>query len=367
MKRMHNKKRLVVSSKKLEEVFLSAATGLIVTDRRGVVTMLNPEALRLLGYPAREIIGKSAFERLAMEGREGKKAEKQPLKIALMTGKRFKQSHPNRLYYRKKSGDTFPVALTAAPIVRKKKIIGAVVLFADISELSKKDDEKDEFISFVAHQLNTPLAIIGLNTELMLRGTGGRLTKDQKKFLTDTLEASKRMAKLVRDLLNVSKIELGTIAADIGEVEPREASETVLAEFRDIINKKKLSIERKYDTNLPHLLVDKKLLNIIIENLVSNALKYTPSGGRVTVGLKRKGSYLLITVEDTGVGIPKRAEKKVFDKLYRADNAREMDGEGTGLGLYIVQSFLVRAKGKIWFTSRLGKGTTFYVEVPIHQ
>lgn len=130
------------------------------------------------------------------------------------------------------------------------------------------------------------------------------------------------------------------------------------------VKDKKLRIERKYEHNLPQFNADPQIVQIIFQNLISNAVKYTGEGGLIRVSISRRGLAILITVTDTGYGIPAAQQKHIFTKLFRADNVRAKDTDGTGLGLYIVKAVVERSGGKIWFESVENKGTTFYVTLP---
>jgi len=170
---------------------------------------------------------------------------------------------------------------------------------------------------------------------------------------------------LVNALLNVSRIDLGTFAIVPEPCDFVELSKSVLSELIPGIKTKKMEIEEVYDKNLPKINADPKLARIIFQNLLSNAVKYTPEKGKISVSIKKEDKDILITVKDTGYGIPKKDQPRTFEKLFRADNVRQKDPDGTGLGLYILKSILEQSGGKIWFESEENKGTAFYVTIPL--
>jgi len=173
------------------------------------------------------------------------------------------------------------------------------------------------------------------------------------------------MVGLVNAILNVSRIELGTLAIEPKPTDFRKVADSVVDELSPHIKNKKLNIEKSYDKNLPIINADLQLIRIVFQNLLSNSVKYTPNGGVISLTIAEKKPNLLITVSDTGCGIPGQQQSKIFTKLFRADNVREKETDGTGLGLYIVKSVVEQSGGKIWFESKEDRGTTFYFTIPL--
>jgi len=200
----------------------------------------------------------------------------------------------------------------------------------------------------------------------MLQDEKAKLSPQERTFTYEKLnEANERMLALVNGFLNVSRIELGTLAIEPQLTFLPDLADKVLGEFLPQIQKKKLTLKKDYGKALPAINVDPSLMRAILSNLLSNAVKYTPEEGTIGIALEKKDAEMLIKVWDTGYGIPKEQQSKIFTKLFRADNIQKIDPQGTGLGLYIVKSVLDQAGGKIWFESEEGKGTTFYVTVPL--
>jgi len=171
------------------------------------------------------------------------------------------------------------------------------------------------------------------------------------------------MVELVNALLNISRIELGTFMIEPEQTDIVKITESILDEVKQKIKSKNLKIVRGYSAKMP-ISADTKLLRIIIQNIITNAVKYTPSGGTISIKLQKQSSNYQITIADTGYGIPQKQQNKIFSKLFRADNIREMETDGTGLGLYIVKRIVDQAGGKIWFKSQENKGTTFFITLP---
>jgi two-component system phosphate regulon sensor histidine kinase PhoR len=186
------------------------------------------------------------------------------------------------------------------------------------------------------------------------------------------------MVELVDSLLNVSRIEVGRLRNEQQDTSMIELAESLEKELRTSIVSKHLKYDQSTAKHLPTVYADPKLLRIVLQNLLSNAVKYTPPKGSVTLTmrlaksddlaktkLRHNQQYMFMSVADTGYGIPKNQQEKIFDKLFRADNVRKMETEGTGLGLYIIKEVVGKLGGVIWFNSVEGKGTTFYVIIPI--
>lgn len=248
---------------------------------------------------------------------------------------------------------------------RDGKIVGTSSISFDISKEKQIDRAKTEFVSLASHQLRTPLSSINWYAEMLLAGDAGKLNEEQKNFVNEIYKGNQRMVDLVNSLLNVSRLELGTFMVEPEPVNITESAQSVLDELKPSWEAKKLVLKIDYQKNLPIIQADPKLLRIVLQNLLSNAVKYTPEKGRVSLTIGADKQNILLTVTDTGYGIPAKQAGKIFDKLFRADNVREKDTEGTGLGLYIVKSIIDHAGGKIWFNSQENKGTSFFVQIPL--
>jgi PAS domain S-box-containing protein len=349
--------------RKLSAMVEGIAEGIVVTDRNGIITFTNRPAGMLLGYETSEIIGKVFSAILPMQDEKGIPIpdEKRPLALASLSGTRTFAT----AYYVRKNGIALPVSITVAPVIVNGAITGAVETFRDITHETEIDRAKTEFVSLASHQLRTPLSAIGWYSEMLMAGDAGAMTDDQKNYLKEIHDGNTRMVDLVNALLNVSRLELGTFAIEPQPTDLVGVTESVLQELAPQIASKNQHLDKKFETGLPQISVDPKLFRMIIQNLASNAVKYTPIGGSVEIIIEKKDSDIAITVRDTGYGIPKNQQNKIFSKLFRADNIRKYETEGTGLGLYIVKSILDQSGGSVRFESEEGKGTTFFATIPI--
>ncbi|HSX47281.1 MAG TPA: HAMP domain-containing sensor histidine kinase, partial [Patescibacteria group bacterium] len=229
----------------------------------------------------------------------------------------------------------------------------------------KIDRTKSEFVSLASHQLRTPLTAINWYTESLLNLKNIKYSVKQKKLLSELFDATKRSSKLISDLLNVTELDLGTYKFEPQLINIREIIKNVDNDLKQIIKQKKIDLKIYIDRNLPKIKLDERVLTIIIQNLISNSVKYTPKNGSIKVRVTPKKDSILISVSDNGIGIPKDQQSQVFKKLFRADNAKKLDPNNSGLGLYISSSMASKIGGKIWFKSTEEIGSTFYVKLPI--
>ncbi|HEX3568773.1 MAG TPA: ATP-binding protein [Candidatus Saccharimonadales bacterium] len=361
-------------NEKDEAILGGLGEGLIALDRKGRVERINTAGEQILGRTELEIVGKqfaTAWQVADMNFKEIP-ASKRPITQAMTKNKVVNA----RLYYTRKNGERFPVDMNIAPIIVGGKLVGAIEVFRDITHEFELDKAKSEFVSLASHQLRTPLSAINWYAEMLLHGDAGTLTKDQKDYVREIYEGNQRMIELVNSLLDVSRLELGRMTNEPAPTSMIDLVSDIEKELMTSILSKKLNFEKELQAHLQPVVADPKQLRMVVQNLLSNAVKYTPDRGSVHVILRRATdkdilaaglhghNYVYFRVQDTGFGIPKNQQPHIFEKLFRADNVRKMDVEGTGLGLYIVKQVVEGIGGHVWFTSVESVGTTFYVVVP---
>jgi PAS domain S-box-containing protein len=362
------KSKVETAKAKDDAILASIGDGLVATDKDGRIIAINDAAEEMFGYKNTTLIGKKFYDAFGNKDTEGKPVplDKRPISVALATGKKVVTSAVTPAYYYvRRDGTDFPVAITVTPIIFEGKITGVIDIFRDISKERDVDKAKTEFVSLASHQLRTPLSVVGWYSEMLSAGDAGKLTAKQKEYLDEIYKGNRRMVNLVNALLNVSRLELGTFAI---EPEPTNISalvESIINEQKLSVNEKKLSLSTTFAKDIPVIESDPKLLRLVFQNLLSNAIKYSPIKGKIEISVSLKGKDVLFAISDNGIGIPESQAKEIFTKLYRADNARKKDAEGTGLGLYIAKSIIDHAGGKIWFDSVEGRGSTFYVALPL--
>lgn len=245
-----------------------------------------------------------------------------------------------------------------------ERIIGSC---QDITEAQRLDRAKDEFISLVSHQLRTPLTVIQLYGNMLQGGMAGKLEPIQQEYVDKMTNASVRLIKLVGDILNISRLELNRIRVDALPTDATTLIQTHIDELAPAAKAKGVRVRFEPQDGLKPTKLDSTIFGEIVHNLVSNAIRYVKADtGKVTVRFSHDGKGYLLTVKDNGIGIPKSAQSHIFERFYRASNAAHIDGEGTGLGLYLVKMFANTVGGDAWFESVEDKGTTFFVSLPPH-
>lgn len=354
----------ILEEKEQDEAMLgSIGDGIVATDSKGSITMVNQHACELLEWKEGDILGKSITDVIPMQDENNKPIadSERPISKVLSLGKKIVTS--SAVFYQRKDKTVFPVHFTVTPIIMEKKVVGAIEVFQDITKEKEIDKAKTEFVSLASHQLRTPLATINWYLEeLMANGTN--LSEKQTSYLQEVYGASKRMVDLINALLNTSRLELGTFVVEPVETDIKAVVAQAIHDLTPKIQAKQIRIKEEYENNLTSMRADAKLLAIIIQNLIANAIKYTKEKDTIVVKVL-KGKEFTISIQDNGYGIPKSQQSKIFSKLFRADNARLIEPEGSGLGLYIVKSIVVATGGKISFVSEENKGTTFTIVFPL--
>ncbi len=369
-----NAEASIIEAKAKDEAMLAGiADGLVVVGKDMKIILINRAAENAIGWQTKDVLGKVWGDVIAIATEDGKSVEpnKRPLFLAI-----HGEATTTTYLYTRKDKTTFPVSLTVSPVKVGNELIGAILVFRDVTREREIDKAKTEFVSLASHQLRTPLSTVNWYAEMLLAGDAGKLNKEQKKYLNEIYGGNQRMVQLVNALLNVSRLELGTFLVEPEPTNIVDLANSAIEEQKPQINEKKLKLISKFEKNIPIIPVDPKLLRMVFQNLLSNSVKYTPEDGEIEFEIS---SYdkdnVIIKISDSGYGIPKDQQDRIFTKLFRADNVREKDTEGTGLGLYIVKSIIEHSGGRVWFESpslKQGKaikegnvGTTFYVILPI--
>ncbi len=338
----------------------SVSDHVAITDPDGIVLYGNDSIERITGYSVAEAAGKKAGTLWHVP------MSKEYYEDLWETIKTNKKPYIGEIQNKRKNGEIYDALISISPVLDENENVKFfVAIERDITKEKQIDRAKTEFVSLSSHQLKTPLTSIGWYTEMLLDGDAGNITDEQRHYLEQIDQSHKKMVDLVNSLLNVSRIELGTFSISPTETNLIDLAEETLRELEHEILFKQLEIIKNYAKDLPaNYLTDKTLMRIIFQNIFSNSVKYTPEKGRVTINIKKNENKILISVEDTGYGIPESNQERIFSRFFRADNVVGKEVDGNGLGLYIVRSILRSVQGKIWFKSEEGKGSVFYVEMP---
>jgi len=358
-------RRLGLSRQRDEAMLQGMGEGLIAVDSTGRIVVANPVAAQMLGSEAAKV-GTLINESYKLYDPNDKAQkplppDQRPSFIALKTGQQVRGVYG----YLTGEGQKRQLAISASPVKLDDKVAGAVTIIRDVTKEKEVDRMKTEFISLASHQLRTPLSAIKWFSEMLVSGDAGKLKPDQMDFAKNIADSTERMIALVNALLNISRIESGRIMID---PRPTDLSELV----GGIINDLKGKTEEKQQTliisvheGLPKVTIDPRLIGQVYLNLLTNAIKYTPKGGEITVFISRKDEEIISQVTDNGYGIPKEQQARVFEKFFRAANAVKVETDGTGLGLYLIKAVVESSGGKIWFKSEENKGTSFWFSIPV--
>lgn len=362
---LKNEEAQLVEAKTKDEVLLdSIGDGVIAADNKGKIIVFNRAAKAMLGWEKENFLGKKLYDVLDLydENNAVVPLKDRPLQIALSTGKPVIAQYQ----YAKKDGIKFPVAITVTPVILDNTTVGTIELFRDITKAKQIDQMKSEFVSVASHQMRTPLTGIKWLSEILLNSKSN-LTAEQVETINQIVVSNTRMIHLVDDLLDVARIDAGQkfeVVLKTGDIMP--AIKEVVAELKMVMSAKKVKIILAEDFPKKLILpIDKEKIKLVFHNLLANAIQYANYDYEVKIGFKQDEKVVTFTVADKGIGIPKSQQDQIFQKFFRSDNAKIMQPNGTGLGLYIVKAVIDGHHGKIWFDSELNKGTIFYFSLPL--
>ncbi len=341
----------------------SLGEGLIVIDQDGIITTINPKAAEILGVTETELLGEwfpRAVQAVDSGGRVIQTL-KRPIIQALSQG----HAVSGNSNYVCNDGSIIPVASNVAPVVVNGRPVGAIEVFRDITEEQALERAKDEFVSLASHQLRTPATAVKAILAMLVSGDFGEMTPRQKHFITKAISTNDRQLEIIEDMLHAARIDAGKMQLSLETVElVGMCNEVVREQLRDIESRKQTINIRRPSQEL-FVKADATKLRMVLENLISNAHKYTPNGGRIDIRTVVTTPTVRVEVADTGVGIKKSDLNKLFDKFSRIDNQLSAKVGGSGLGLYLVKHIINLHEGNIHVESKLGEGSTFTVELPM--
>jgi len=340
-------------SKRLHSILSYMTDGVLATNRRGQIIMINDMAKRQLGVERDDALNQNILELLKIE-------EEYELR-ELIT-----QSPELMIYSQNLNGEYISLRVRFALIRRESGFIsGLVAVLHDTTEQEKEERERRLFVSNVSHELRTPLTSVKSYLEALDEGA---LTEPvAPDFIKVSLDETNRMMRMVTDLLHLSRIDNATSHLDVELINFTAFITFILNRFDKMKSQdeeKKYELVREYPITSVWIEIDTDKMTQVIDNILNNAIKYSPDGGKITVSMKTTDDQMILSISDQGLGIPKEDLPKIFDRFYRVDKARSRAQGGTGLGLAIAKEIIKQHKGFIWAKSEYGKGSTFTIVLP---
>ncbi len=347
------------AQEQLERFFTMSGDLLCIATFDGYFTRVNASWHRILGYTSTELMAHPFIDLVHFEDRDAT-----AVAIAQLTEGTAFALFENR--YRCKDGTYRWLTWTATPKTDERLIYAVAHDTTDRKLLEQQTQEtlkmRNDFVSFVTHQLRTPLSGIKWMLELAKETDDA---PEKASYVEDARESADRLISLVNDLLDASRLESGKLQVSLEPVRLLQLTYDVLADVATLVRERNHELDIQSEPELPIAMLDAQLLRQVILNLASNAIKYTPAGGRIEIRLWREGNGLHWSIRDSGIGISEESQKRLFEKFFRADNAHTVDTEGTGLGLYLVRLIVERLGGTITCESAVDRGTLFHFMLPI--
>lgn len=345
-----------------EAILSSIGEGLVVTDHDMKVIRINEAGEKMLGWKQEEVLGQEWFKFVKVLDEHGKEIPlfETPFGIALTTTTTTSQ-------FVRKNGTILPATIIASQIKMGPDLLGAVIVFRDITEEREIQQAKDDFLNIAAHDLRTPMSGIRANIEMLLAGDFGEIPAKFQIPLQDIDKANMSLIKMVDDFLTIGRMEKGKITIKPYPIDLLPILDFHVDYIKPLAEKRNLKFNSKIPVKLPQVMADANKIPEVISNLLDNAIKYTDKG-LISLKVVVEKDSVVVKVADTGIGITKEQQKNIFQKYAQIDRGKRIahgKGTGLGLGLYISRLIIEGCKGKIWCESELGKGSTFCFSLPI--
>ena len=354
-----------IEAEKTRAIVEGITDAVIVFDPEDRVTSANPAVERVLELPLTSHLGTRLHDVVVQE-RDSEVAESAlTVFTAFVSSKQKIQQGAALAECKFKLGDKVIDASFAPVVPQEGKPLSIVAVFRDVTRQARIDQLKEEFISVAAHELKTPMTALQGYTELLLSESVGKITPMQEDFLQIIKTNVERLADLANDLLDVERIEAGTVQLQIQELHLADLVDEVVVFFQTKVEHKGLNLMVEVPRDLPVIWGDRGRLVRLLTNLMDNACKYTPGGGQVGIAARQVDGKIQVDVMDTGIGISRQDQEQLFSRFFRADNPLIREIGGTGLGLSIAKSIVSLHGGEIWMDSELGRGSTFSFTLPL--
>jgi PAS domain S-box-containing protein len=354
-----------------KKILDNAGIAINILDKDGNIMNLNKGAETLFGYLEEDLQGGSHS---VLYQKEDNNLLEKSMREVFEKG-RFE----GEVTLTKKDNTEFPANLTLTTVEDDDgNVIAIIEIINDLTQLKKAervikeqleklkeiDAMKEEYFYATSHEFKTPLTTIVSLSKMLLGEKIGKLNEQQREALNLVYHDSKRLRGAVQRILDIARIESGKMTYNIEEIDLNPIFDEILETIKILIDAKNLTVNKKISGKLPKVLVDKVRLALVIENLISNSIKFTPVGGRIDITASKDKDKILVEVHDTGVGIPKEDTEKIFEKYYQVKSGAGGDTGGSGLGLVICKRIVEDFGGRIWVESKLGEGSSFKFTLP---
>ncbi len=365
----------VTNQSALAEMALRAIhDGVVITNKVGVIKFINPAATAMVGYNTPDnIVGLDYGLIIKLESKEGRElSESENPLVQAMRSNQFLEAFQGNLIMGG-SNKRIPISISVLPAEGAQQ--DRIITFRDITKELKQEGEQTEFISTASHEMRTPVATIDGYLSLALNPQTATIDERARGYLVAAQAASQHLGRLFHDLLDVTKLDDGRVRPQLQPVEMIGLVRQISADYLNRAKESKINFTFGSNESNPfdnsrrleqvvYGFVDVNFIREILDNIIDNALKYTPEGGAIYINVRGDGDRVLINVTDTGIGISSNDIGHIFQKFYRADNSDTRTIGGTGLGLYLVKQRVEAMGGRVWAESAFGEGSTFYVSLP---
>jgi PAS domain S-box-containing protein len=351
-------KTLSIAKDQFKKLYENTPVAFMLLDKNGNIHSPNKATLRFFGAFAEDLEDKNFFSYITDGSKEKAEDLLKYYKLKIPINRKESQMIT-------KNGSLKEVMISVFDMRGPGSVtIEGIAVILDITEQKLVEKAKTEFLSLASHQLKTPLATTKWYTEMLMSDETMPLNEKYKGYLEVLYTANQEMIELVDVLLNISRIEMGSMTTDKIPTNIQNLFESIFEEFKLQINTKRINIVKNYDNLFTEIRSDPRLLRVVIQNIISNSVKYTPNEGTITITFEDISGEKKIIISDTGVGIPKDQQEHIFQKMFRADNVKKLaNSQGTGLGLYLVKSIIVAMGGNIQFSSEENKGSIFTIKL----
>jgi PAS domain S-box-containing protein len=357
-----------VETSRSQAILEAVADGVLVTDAQRVITLFNASAEQILGMQRRQVLGRSLEH---FTGLFGKTAHDWVETIRKWSEDPSSYQVGDVYSEQIQLDDMRVVSVHLSPVYLRTDFLGTVSTFRDITHQVEVDRLKSEFVATVSHELRTPMTAIKGYVEVLLMGAAGHMNEQQAHFLQIVKNNTERLAVLVNDLLDISRIEAGKVVLSMQGLDICSIVKDAAAELerRTLEENKPMHIKLHLPAALPRIVGDSERVRQMVDNLLENAFYYTHAGGDITLRAHQQGAEVQIDVQDNGIGIPAVEQPRVFERFYRGEDPLVLASSGTGLGLSIVKRLIEMHNGRIWLSSQgiPGEGSTFSFTLPVED